>query len=92
MSKPKLTLEAFAEWCEAKDPTEEYNYFDTCGCAVAQYSKMLGLPYQVCLADDRGDFWQQAEYMASYSVGASETATFATLAKTTRNHIAARAS
>lgn len=43
MSKPVLSLEAFADWCE-KQGDREYNYCDPDNCAISQYFHFLGHP------------------------------------------------
>jgi len=41
MSKPVLSLEAFADWCE-KQGDREYEYTDPDDCAITQYLRFLG--------------------------------------------------
>jgi hypothetical protein len=35
------TLSHLIGWLESNDPSESYNYGDTCGCLLAQYAKTV---------------------------------------------------
>jgi len=61
MSKPVLSLEAFADWCE-KQGDREYDYLDPGNCAVAQYAVFLGMKDQWLAY--RNPFWHEANTIA----------------------------
>lgn len=93
--KNPLSLEAFADWCEAKEPTETYYYMDGSSCACAQYCRHLGIEYFPAMRDIDGDFLGQIEELAAAaamadSTTASHRVTFHSLAHKTRELIAER--
>lgn len=57
MSKPVLTLEAFAEFCESKGD-QEFDYEDVTYCACGQYAQHLGVRTWFSLVNSK--FWNDA--------------------------------
>ena len=45
MSKPQLTIEAFADWCEKQPADLEYNVLCPRQCAVGQFARDIGFPH-----------------------------------------------
>jgi hypothetical protein len=39
---PDFSVAEFLDWARRKPADEEYNYWDTCGCACGQFARDLG--------------------------------------------------
>jgi hypothetical protein len=75
----KLTLAAFAEFCESKPADEKYEYIDVGNCACAQFAKSIGFSSQ---ADLPQPLWEDAEEQAC-----QRPRTFGALAKRLREAV-----
>lgn len=90
-----LTLEAFADFCESKNPRETYEYMCGNSCACAQYYEQLGLEYSPVeyINDDfEAPFLNQIEALAHNAALEKPhwRGTFGELARLTRQRIADR--
>jgi len=80
MSKPVLSLEAFADWCE-KQGDREYDYWDIKDCAVRQYARFLGMEVDSFI----GPPWGEMNAAAAQHEFAKDVTTFSALAARLRS-------
>lgn len=80
MSKPVLTLEAFADWAEKQPADKAYQFTSLANCACAQYARSLGIDW---LSTPVADFWVHANHIAA-DWGGDRGYTFGALASRLR--------